>query len=150
MSLLKRKDWAHEIYAGNSGQGHEDNGYITDFSLNLRLTDSGLENWNEIMEIIFQYIKLLKEMPESEEKRIYDEIERIEQLNWLSQEEKSSYDNVEETAESMMLYETEEKGRYKKVSAENLRKFSDLDKWANKPPCKRLASRRVTHAQVRS
>ena len=36
MSLLKKKNWAHEIYAGNSGQGHEENGYMSDFSMNLR------------------------------------------------------------------------------------------------------------------
>ena len=38
MSLLKKKNWAHEIYAGNSGQGHEENGYMSDFSMNLRNT----------------------------------------------------------------------------------------------------------------
>lgn len=108
MSLLKKKNWAHEIYAGNSGQGHEENGYMSDFSMNLRLTDEGLEHWAEVMAIIFQYIKLLKEIPAEEERRIYDEIQRIEQLNWLSQEEKSSYDNVEEIAESMMMYKTED------------------------------------------
>ena len=71
------------------------------------------------MGVIFQYIKLLKEIPAEEEKRIYDEIQRIEQLNWLSQEEKSSYDNVEEIAESMMMYKTEDwlqgRGQYFKV-----------------------------------
>ena len=27
MSALKKENWAHEIYAGNGGQGHEENGF---------------------------------------------------------------------------------------------------------------------------
>lgn len=108
MSLLKKRDWAHEIYAGNGGQGHEDNKYSTDFSINIRLTDSGLENWSEVVKTIFQYINMLKNLPQAEEERIFSEIQKIENLNWVSKEEKSSYDNVEEIAESMPLFPSED------------------------------------------
>ena len=108
MSLLKKRDWAHEIYAGNGGQGHEDNKYSTDFSINIRLTDSGLENWAEVVKTIFEYINMLKNLPQAEEERIFSEIQKIENLNWVSKEEKSSYDNVEEIAESMPLFPSED------------------------------------------
>jgi len=100
MSELKRRNWAHEIYAGNSGQGHEENGFTTEFMINIRLTDDGLINWKSVIGIIFEYIRLLNEIPKDEEIRIFKEIQKIENLNWISKEETNPFDYVELVAES--------------------------------------------------
>ena len=50
------------------------------------MTDSGLENWDKVVLAIFQYIKLLKELDPEEQLRIFNEIKKTENLNWVSQD----------------------------------------------------------------
>ena len=47
-------------------------------------------------------------MPPAEEVRIFKQIQQIENLNWVSKEERAPYDYVEEVVESMMVYETQD------------------------------------------
>ncbi|CAG8742754.1 12068_t:CDS:10, partial [Acaulospora morrowiae] len=58
LSLLKMKGWATSLSAGSSEitLGH---GF---FNVSINLTPSGLENYQEIVKLVFQHIKLMKKV----------------------------------------------------------------------------------------
>ena len=87
IARLRDKNWAHYISAGSQGHGRQENGFTTNFKINIRLTESGLENWKYIINIVFKYIEMLNKISETEEIRIFKEIQKIENLNWNSKEE---------------------------------------------------------------
>jgi len=64
LSLLKEKDYALELYADDSS-----NSCIpwSIFTVRIELTDLGLENVNEIVQILFSYIELLKTKPQPQQ-----------------------------------------------------------------------------------
>ena len=49
----------------------------------MTLTDSGLANLNEVMSLIFEYIRLIER--EGVQQRIYEEQHRLTLLNYLYQ-----------------------------------------------------------------
>ena len=51
---------------------------------------------------------MLNELPKEEEMRIFNEIQKIETLNWISKEESNPFDYVETVSENMMIYKTED------------------------------------------
>ena len=54
-ALLKEKGWANELSAGLS-KSYSD---FSAFSVSVELTESGLENVNGVILIVFQYIAML-------------------------------------------------------------------------------------------
>ncbi|KAI5283158.1 Insulinase (Peptidase M16), partial [Ascosphaera acerosa] len=68
LSVIKEKGWANELSAGS----YTVSPGTALFVINVRLTVAGLERWQEIVRIIFQYIALIKErVPEQ---WIFDEL----------------------------------------------------------------------------
>lgn len=104
LSYFKKRDWAHEMYAGNGGGGAEDNGFHSEFSIQLRVTDNGLAHWEDMAAVIFQYLKLLRQLPKTEQRRIFDEIQKIETINWSTKEDHKSLTNAVDAAENMREY----------------------------------------------
>ncbi|CAG5099428.1 Oidioi.mRNA.OKI2018_I69.XSR.g16523.t1.cds [Oikopleura dioica] len=105
LSYLKQKDWAHEIYAGNSGQACEENKYHSELSIQFRLTEAGLENWEKVVAAVFSYLKMLEALSEDERLRIFNEIKKIEAINWATKEDKKAQQNCIDAAESMISFE---------------------------------------------
>lgn len=102
LSYLKQKNWAHEIYAGNSGQACEMNKYHSELSIQFRLTDAGLENWDKVVAVVFSYLKMLETLSEAEQLRIFNEIKKIEAINWATKEDRKAMQNCIDAAESMI------------------------------------------------
>eukprot|EP00941_MAST-03F_sp_MAST-3F-sp1_P003543 g3543.t1 len=63
LALLKTKGWANELYAGPSTTSS----CFAQFEVTVEATDDGLENADEIVSIIFQYIAMLKSHGADEE-----------------------------------------------------------------------------------
>ena len=56
LSLLKKRGWAQELVAGLFGN----NLSFALFGCQIVLTDSGLEHWQEVVEVVFSYFRLIE------------------------------------------------------------------------------------------
>ncbi|GAA5953870.1 hypothetical protein JCM3765_000674 [Sporobolomyces pararoseus] len=83
LSLLKEKGWANGMSAG---AGNGANGFEF-FKINVDLTREGLENYEEIAEIVFGYIKLLSENTPSESS--FREVSQLSKLGFRFKESSS-------------------------------------------------------------
>ncbi|XP_064605323.1 nardilysin-like [Liolophura sinensis] len=102
LSFLKKKCWALGLYAGTGEYGFEHNTATAMFSVTISLTDEGLANYYEVLTCIFQYVAMLKR--EGPQKQIFDEIKRVDEIDFIWQEECDPTDNVEDLCAEMQLY----------------------------------------------
>lgn len=76
LAYIKAKGWANSLSAGSytvcPGSAF--------FTISMRLTPDGLDNYNEIVKTIFQYISLIKETPP--QKWIFDEMKILGDVNF--------------------------------------------------------------------
>ena len=68
------------------------------------MTEKGLAEWREMGKVIFQYLKMLRKLPEEEQRRIFDEIQKIENINWATKEDNRSITNCVDAAENMLQF----------------------------------------------
>ena len=59
-------------------------------------------------EVIFQYLKMLRHLSKPEQRRIFDEIQKIENINWSTKEDHKSITNCVDAVENMREYPTKE------------------------------------------
>ncbi|GAA5990267.1 hypothetical protein JCM5350_000445 [Sporobolomyces pararoseus] len=83
LSLLKERGWANGMSAG---AGNGANGFEF-FKINVDLTKEGLDNYEEIAQIVFAYIKLLSTNPPGES--TFKEISQLSQLGFRFKESSS-------------------------------------------------------------
>ncbi|XP_049824034.1 nardilysin isoform X2 [Aethina tumida] len=102
LSYLKKKVWVLGISAGNSGSGVDDNSVYSFFSLNLVMTEEGMTHMNEVIDVVFSYLNMLKRL--GPQKRIFDEIKHIADTSFKYRDEESASDYVEELCEVMQFY----------------------------------------------
>lgn len=76
LSLLKKKNWATELSAGSNGGGID----FDTFGVTISLTAEGLNHQDEIIEMIFQTIKLIKE--KGVKKIYFDEEKKLNQIRF--------------------------------------------------------------------
>ncbi|XP_068623358.1 nardilysin-like [Battus philenor] len=105
LSYLRKKVWALGIYTGNSESGIDYTSMYSLFSTQVVLTKDGLDHIDEVLEAIFSYINMLKEIGPSE--RIYNEIKTIEETSFRFEEESQPSDYVETLAENMHFFPPE-------------------------------------------
>ena len=105
MSFLRRKVWALSIMAGNAGDGFENNTTYSMFPIVVVLTKSGYENIEKVAQAVFSYLDMLVEQGPNE--RIWNEIKKIEDLDFAFQEESHPNENVETLCENMCFYPPE-------------------------------------------
>lgn len=95
LAHLKDKSWANELSAG----GHtvsKNNGV---FSIDIDLTDLGLEHYEDVTHIIFQYLEMLKlNLPE---KWVYLELEDIARANFKFKQKSSPSSTVSSLAKQL-------------------------------------------------
>ncbi|XP_071486548.1 nardilysin-like [Diadema antillarum] len=106
MALLKKRALALRLYCGNSETSTEHNETYAAFSFSIVLSDEGLKQVDEVLLIIFQYIKMLQK--EGPQKRIFDEIKTIDDNIFRFFSEIDPVENVEGLSEQMQLYPVEE------------------------------------------
>lgn len=86
MAYIKAKGWANGLSAGPSsvcpGSAF--------FGITIKLTEHGLEVYQEVVKVVFEYIALLKEMPP--QKWIVDEVKGMTEVDFKFQEKTPASD----------------------------------------------------------
>ncbi|KAG0572112.1 hypothetical protein KC19_VG069600 [Ceratodon purpureus] len=105
LSLLKEKGWATGLSAGvgEGGYDHSSAGYM--FSVNIWLTDSGIEHVLDVVEMLFQYVKMLRTT--GPQKWVFDELQAMGMMEFRFAEEESADQYVVRLASNMHLYSEE-------------------------------------------
>ncbi|XP_019634361.1 PREDICTED: nardilysin-like [Branchiostoma belcheri] len=101
-NLLKKNMWALGLYAGNNELGFEHNTTNAVFNVIVVLTDEGLRNVKEVITVVFQYIQMLQRLGPC--RRVYQEIQTIEDKDFRFKDETDPIDYVENVCENMQLY----------------------------------------------
>lgn len=81
---LCRRYFATEVESGHSYNGFELNTTATQFVVNLTLTDIGLDQFEEVLLAVFQYIHMLQ--AKGVQKQYFDEMETIEETKFRFKE----------------------------------------------------------------
>ncbi|XP_011685956.1 PREDICTED: nardilysin-like [Wasmannia auropunctata] len=102
ISYLRKKMWSLDMFSGNSESGFEHSSMYALLKLTVVLSYEGQQHLEEVLDAIFSFINLLKR--ESPQKRIYDEIYKIEENNFRFADEEDPADYVEDLCESMHFY----------------------------------------------
>ncbi|XP_061551772.1 nardilysin-like isoform X2 [Phycodurus eques] len=106
LSVLRRKCWALALVGGNSETGFDQNTTYSIFSISITLTDKGFQNFYQVTHLVFQYLKMLQLL--GPQKRIYEEIQKIEANEFRYQEESDPIEYVEDICENMQLFPKED------------------------------------------
>jgi secreted Zn-dependent insulinase-like peptidase len=102
LSLLKEKQWAMALTAGAGINGSN----FKDFNISIALTQLGEQHLDEIINIVFSYINLLKQAPLPE--HYYLENQAIAEVSFLYHDKMSPLDSVSQLAINMQHYPTED------------------------------------------
>uniref|UniRef100_A0A8C3Q1C7 Nardilysin convertase n=1 Tax=Chrysolophus pictus TaxID=9089 RepID=A0A8C3Q1C7_CHRPC len=106
LSFLRKKFWALALYGGNGETGFEQNSTYSIFSISVTLTDEGYKHFYEVAHVVFQYVKMLQQR--GPDKRIWEEIQKIEANEFHYQEQTDPVDYVESLCENMQLFPKED------------------------------------------
>ncbi|XP_043942822.1 nardilysin [Protopterus annectens] len=98
--------WALALFGGNSETGFEQNSTYSVFIISITLTTEGYEHFYEVAHIMFQYLKMLQRM--GPQRRIFEEIQKIEDNEFRYQEETDPIENVEDLCENVLLFKKED------------------------------------------
>ncbi|EHB00686.1 Nardilysin [Heterocephalus glaber] len=101
-SQIPNKCWALALFGGNGETGFEQNSTYSVFSISITLTDEGYAHFYEVAHTVFQYLKMLQKL--GPEKRIFEEIQKIEDNEFHYQEQTDPVEYVENMCENMQLY----------------------------------------------
>ncbi|XP_071342752.1 nardilysin-like [Trachinotus anak] len=106
LSLLRKKCWALALFGGNSETGFDQNTTYSIFSISITLTDQGYQNFYQVVDFVFQYLKMLQTL--GPQQRIYEEIQKIEANEFHYQEQTDPIEFVENICENMQLFPKED------------------------------------------
>lgn len=101
---LKEHRLAHSIVAGDM----ETFGDVTQLVITIKLTKKGFKNINQVVDAVFDYLKMLSKTSENERKEVYDEYKMMEELslNYKPKNNPSSY--VIDLVDRMKYYAPED------------------------------------------
>ncbi|XP_065411443.1 nardilysin-like isoform X5 [Chrysemys picta bellii] len=102
LSFLRKKFWALALYGGNGETGFEQNSTYSIFSISVTLTDEGYEHFYEVAHVVFQYLKMLQKR--GPDKRIWEEIQKIEANEFYFQDQADPIDYVESLCENIHIF----------------------------------------------
>ncbi|XP_034942176.1 nardilysin-like [Chelonus insularis] len=102
INYLRKKMWCLEILCGNSESGFEHSSMYALFSLSLFLTNEGYKHLKEILDAVYSYINMLQKL--GPQKRIYDEIQTIENINFKFIDDVPPFGYVQYLCEKMHFY----------------------------------------------
>ncbi|CAI0401778.1 unnamed protein product [Linum tenue] len=104
-SLLKARGWATSLSAGVGEEGLNRSSIAYVFGMSIHLTDSGLEKIFEIIGLVYQYMKLLREV--SPQEWIFKELQNIGNMEFRFVEEQAQDDYAVDLAENLLIYPAE-------------------------------------------
>jgi secreted Zn-dependent insulinase-like peptidase len=102
LSLLKRHEWALALTAGSGINGSN----FKDFNISIVLTELGEKHLNEVIDVVFTYINLLKENGIAE--YYYQEKQKISYLAFTYHEKMQPLDSVSQLVINMQHYPEED------------------------------------------
>lgn len=101
ISSLKNIGYATDLIAGiEADDGFENNSSCSMFSVAIDVTHKGIENWEEIVAIVFAYISVLQKLGPS--KRVFDELKEIAAMNYAMSEDMDPDEFVENQSQLML------------------------------------------------
>lgn len=103
LALLKEKGWADELSASS---GFSNNAQESSVQIGINLTQAGLTHTNDIIEIVFQYIRLLQQS--DIQPWLFQEHRQMSQLRFRYQEQQSASSTVTHLAQSLQYYPTQD------------------------------------------
>lgn len=80
ISYLRKKMWGIDMVSGNSESGFEHSSMYVLMKITVLLTDEGQKHLEKVLDAVFSFLNLLR--MEGPQKRIYDEIYKIEENNF--------------------------------------------------------------------
>lgn len=98
---MKRKGWANRLTSG----AHEGGKNFAFYKVSIDLTEEGLANYESVVEIMFQYIKMMKEA--GVQKWIFDECKSLEEMSFKFKEKTPPADYACDLAQRMHIYADE-------------------------------------------
>jgi len=98
--VLKKKGWANELSAGTQA---DDESFST-FGVTMDLTPQGLENWQKITTLIYQYIKLIANASDEQWERTFQECRDVSAMNFRFKAKESPFNYCSRTASKMHKY----------------------------------------------
>lgn len=102
LSLLKKKGWAFRLTAGSGINGSN----FKDFNVSVALTEIGEQHIDDIVSIVFSYIKLLRQSVI--ERHYFDEKKSIAMVSFDYQEKLKPLDSVSQFVINMQHYPAED------------------------------------------
>ena len=99
LALLKEKGWADELSAST---GFSNNAQESSLHLGINLTHAGLQHTDEIIDIVFQYIRLLQNNEVQE--WLFQEQSQMSALQFRYQEQRSASSTVTGLARNLQYY----------------------------------------------
>ncbi|KAJ0979208.1 hypothetical protein J5N97_014682 [Dioscorea zingiberensis] len=103
--FLKAKGWATALSAGVGDEGMRRSSIAYIFVMSIHLTDTGLDMLYEVVGVVYQYIKLLKQSTPQE--WIFKELQDIANMEFRFSEELRQDEYASELAESLIFYSEE-------------------------------------------
>ncbi|KGL77582.1 Nardilysin, partial [Tinamus guttatus] len=100
--FLRKKFWAVALCGGNSETGFEQNSSYSIFNISITLTGEGYEHFYEVVHVVFQYLRMLQKV--GPDKRIWEEIKKIDENEFYFQDETDPIDYIENISEHMHLF----------------------------------------------
>ncbi|XP_053986881.1 nardilysin-like isoform X2 [Hylaeus volcanicus] len=102
ISYLRKKMWCLDIVTGNNESGFEHSSMYALFTLSLILTEQGFKHLQEVLNATFSFLNLMHK--KGPQKRIFDEIQQIENTSFRFADEVPPAEYVEELCENMHYY----------------------------------------------
>nr|XP_009681623.1 PREDICTED: nardilysin-like [Struthio camelus australis] len=106
LSFLRKKFWAVALSGGNTETGFEQNSSYSSFSISITLTGEGYEHFYEVVHVVFQYLKMLQKI--GPDKRIWEEIQKIDENEFSFQDQNDPIDYIETICENMHLFQKQD------------------------------------------
>ncbi|XP_043723576.1 nardilysin-like isoform X2 [Telopea speciosissima] len=103
--FLKTRGWATSLSAGVGDEGMQRSSIAYIFGISIHLTDSGLEKVYEVIGVVYQYLKLLRQSVPLE--WIFKELQDIGNMDFRFAEEQPQDDYAAELAGNLLLYPEE-------------------------------------------
>lgn len=101
LDLLKEKGWADELSASS---GFSNNAQESSLYIGINLTQTGLEHIDDIIDMVFQYIRLLQQ--NEIQAWLYQEQQQMAQLRFRYQEKRDASSTVTDLSRDQQYYAT--------------------------------------------
>eukprot|EP01112_Ceratiomyxa_fruticulosa_P016038 TRINITY_DN4811_c0_g1_i2.p1 TRINITY_DN4811_c0_g1~~TRINITY_DN4811_c0_g1_i2.p1 ORF type:complete len:988 (+),score=198.79 TRINITY_DN4811_c0_g1_i2:178-3141(+) len=103
LSCLRKRGWANDLNAGF----FKECTFYSVLSCQIQITEKGFEHKDEIVRLVFQYIKLMVEGLNHSE-WIYNEVKKMSEISFRFLEKKEPIEEVQTVTEKLLRFPTEE------------------------------------------